>query len=898
MTGNPQLLYVFLSLGSSLIVLTLAFQGWRRRQIIGSKAFIVMMLSVAAWALFYAVEVAATTPEAMLQAQRYKYFGVTTLPVTWLYFAGRYSGRIKKVKPLQVLALLIVPAISMLLVWTSDYHDLFFFGEIPIVTNAGFASLAPNYGIWWAVNLTYSYALILLGAYWLISISVESIDLYQTQTQFILLAVAIPILGNIVSLTNVTPLRGLDLAPMLFTISGVIFERFLLQTRSMVPSPISYHAIIDNLPEAVMVIDAEHNILSVNPPLLRLLRQDEEKILGAPINELIPDIVQFIGQQPTWISTSNEIVMGGRYLELNISALDNNHNNHVDAYVLTFRDNTIRKQTESALYGNERRYRTLFEKSNDAIFILELNGDLIVANTIAAALLETDLGKLLQHGMQHYIPASEIPEFQERINRLVAGENVPIYETFFVRFNGVEVPTDVSLTLVRSTDGEPLQVQMIVRDITERKQAEQMREQQLEQYRVLRGVDERVNSSLDIRNVLQVALDAAMRLSNAEAGFIALAHDEAVLINQVQGLYSPAFVGEEIRYGEGVIGFALEAHESVLVRDVSRNPYYKEFIADTKSLMVFPLISQERLVGVLKLETTQVGRFTQSIFDFLKLLANRLAVAVENARLYEYVRDQLAKTQSLNEDLRKAELLKTDMIRIANHDIKNPLSIAQGYISVMQLDIDQMPEGYDEFLAAIWKALTRIEGILNDFMSVEAINQRATGAVMRTVDMRGLIMTTLEEYEPQILTKLQTLTIDVCDADIGLVRGDKTQLYEAIANLVGNASKYTPDGGAIAVELDVDDYWTIFKVIDTGYGIPEDRQHRMFEPFYRAKVSETANIDGSGLGLHLVKNIIERHGGEMIFHSVYQKGSTFGFKLPRVEYQAADSTQEMEQIES
>src|SRR5262245_25923522 len=121
MTGNPQLLYIFLSLGSSLIVLTLAFQGWRRRHIIVSKAFIVMMLSVATWAIFYAVEVAsAGNPDAMLQAQRYKYFGVTTLPVTWLYFAGRYSGRIKKITLLQVLSLLIVPAISMLLLWTSD----------------------------------------------------------------------------------------------------------------------------------------------------------------------------------------------------------------------------------------------------------------------------------------------------------------------------------------------------------------------------------------------------------------------------------------------------------------------------------------------------------------------------------------------------------------------------------------------------------------------------------------------------------------------------------------------------------------------------------------------------------------------------------------------------------
>ncbi|MDQ7027463.1 MAG: histidine kinase N-terminal 7TM domain-containing protein [Anaerolineae bacterium] len=899
MTGNPQLLYIFLSLGSGLILLTLALQGWRRRHIAGSSAFIVMMLSVAIWALAYAVEVAANTPEAMLTAQRFKYFGVTTVPVTWLLFAGRYSGRILRFRPVQIMTLLIVPVISMLLIWTSASHNLFFVGEIPIISTAGFESLDPNYGAWWGINLVYSYILILIGAYWLIITSVESIDLQQSQSQMVLLGVAIPVLGNIVTLTNIAPLRGLDLAPMLFTISAVIFERFLLQTRSMVASPISYHAIIDNLPEAVMVADAGLNILSVNPPLLRLLRQDEETMLGKSLHTMMPDIVPFVGQQPSWISSSHDIVMSGRYLELSISALDNVQD-EIDAYVLTFRDNTIRKQTENALYGNERRYRTLFENSQDAIFIMDLDTTLIVVNTEAARLLDTDYGKLLQHGIQHYILESEYAKFRDYIDQLLDSELIPLYETAFVRFDGTQVPTEVNLTLVYTSEGEALQVQMIVRDISDRKQAEQMRERRLEQYQVLREVDVQINHSLDIGNVIQVSLDAAMRLSNAKAGFIATAHDEAILVDEVQGLYWESFKQRKIRYDEGLSGLVLETHEAVYVPDVTKNPHYKEFIPNIQSLMAFPLVSQERLVGILQLETTEADGFSQNIFDFLKLLVGRVSVAIENARLYDYVSKQLTETEGLNEELRKAELLKTDMIRIANHDIKNPLSIAQGYVSIMQYDIDKLPPEYEEYFSSMWKSLGRIQGILDDFMSVDAINQRASGATMTTLDMHDLVMQAIEEYQPQIFSKAQGLTINLCHEGNAWVSGDESQLYEAVTNILGNASKYTPDGGSITVELGIDsDNTVIYKVIDKGFGIPEDRQGRMFEPFYRAKVAEAANIDGTGLGMYLVKNIIERHNGDMIFHSVYQQGSTFGFKLPLVEAEDDPrSSSEMAQIES
>lgn len=113
-----------------------------------------------------------------------------------------------------------------------------------------------------------------------------------------------------------------------------------------------------------------------------------------------------------------------------------------------------------------------------------------------------------------------------------------------------------------------------------------------------------------------------------------------------------------------------------------------------------------------------------------------------------------------------------------------------------------------------------------------------------------------------------------------IVRGDSAQIYEAVSNFIGNAIKYTPEGGHIRVLLEALGDTVQLEITDNGFGIPEENQAKLFQPFYRAKTQETSNIEGTGLGLHLTKTIIEQQDGEIIFNSVYHQGSTFGFKMP------------------
>ncbi len=170
--------------------------------------------------------------------------------------------------------------------------------------------------------------------------------------------------------------------------------------------------------------------------------------------------------------------------------------------------------------------------------------------------------------------------------------------------------------------------------------------------------------------------------------------------------------------------------------------------------------------------------------------------------------------------------------------------------------------------------------MLDNILSLERIEQMANTVTSERFDLAEQVRKAADEYEVQAGNKSQQLNITFEVDVVPIVQGDVNQVYEAISNIIGNAVKYTQESGSINVTLQIDSDRIRFEVQDNGYGIPVEAQERLFQPFYRAKTKETIDIDGTGLGLHLVKNIIERHGGEMLFHSVYGEGSSFGFALP------------------
>ena len=220
--------------------------------------------------------------------------------------------------------------------------------------------------------------------------------------------------------------------------------------------------------------------------------------------------------------------------------------------------------------------------------------------------------------------------------------------------------------------------------------------------------------------------------------------------------------------------------------------------------------------------------------------------------------------------------LKTQMLRMASHDLKNPLSRIMGFAELIEMD-GQLDAHNQKFLSYIDKSAKEMHSIIKSTLDNERL--RSGNITVEDINLNELVQQVCASHQPDIIQKRQVFTLDIPE-DIIHTLADVSQVSQAITNLVGNAIKYTPEEGNITVRLSTANDMIRFEVEDTGYGIPQDAQDQMFTEFYRAESSATAHIEGTGLGLSLVKSVIEAHDGEVGFTSIEGKGSTFYFTLP------------------
>jgi signal transduction histidine kinase len=222
--------------------------------------------------------------------------------------------------------------------------------------------------------------------------------------------------------------------------------------------------------------------------------------------------------------------------------------------------------------------------------------------------------------------------------------------------------------------------------------------------------------------------------------------------------------------------------------------------------------------------------------------------------------------------------LKTHMIRMASHDLKNPLALLVGYLDMIWDDVSRNVLPDPRYIDSLYKAINRMETLIASLLDTDHDDQN-TPLQRLPVDPYALLQAVLEDMEPIAAQKSHQI-VQNFQPNLRAIRGDFIQLREALDNLLSNAIKYTPNGGTITISVYVEDERMNFNVEDTGYGIPADQQARIFEPYFRASHHATGHIEGTGVGLSLVKEVVGRHGGNVWFTSTEGSGSTFGFWLP------------------
>lgn len=222
--------------------------------------------------------------------------------------------------------------------------------------------------------------------------------------------------------------------------------------------------------------------------------------------------------------------------------------------------------------------------------------------------------------------------------------------------------------------------------------------------------------------------------------------------------------------------------------------------------------------------------------------------------------------------------LKTQMIRMASHDLKNPLSVVQGYTNLILMNRDQLSPEHQRFMDFIGKAGDTMLNLINDILNLEQL--RSTEMPDERVQLNRLVYDVVSRHEPDIALKKQVFKLDL-QRDLPPMIGRPTQLAQVISNLLGNAIKYTAAEGSITLRVYAPSPQVIrLEVQDTGYGISQEAQKKLFTEFYRVKTAATASIPGTGLGLSLVKSVVEAHHGRIWVESEEKVGSTFYVEFP------------------
>jgi signal transduction histidine kinase len=360
--------------------------------------------------------------------------------------------------------------------------------------------------------------------------------------------------------------------------------------------------------------------------------------------------------------------------------------------------------------------------------------------------------------------------------------------------------------------------------------------------------------------------DANYLLARAGAGEVGVAMVE-------QGLRLK--IGEE-----GIIGWVAAHRRPLCVADTSQDPRYipHELLPETRSELALPLEMGKLLLGVLDMESTRPGAFNENDVPFLHLLADQAASALHNARLYKQVnlfnQDLEKLVQQRTEILERMDRAKSDFISVTSHELRTPLTLLRGYGQMLGDEAAVKGSGPLTIMVnGILAGADRLHAIVDSMLDVAKIDHRVLELNYTSFSMQALLRLVCEDLKGAMAERQLTVEQDL--RDLPHIEADLDALRKMFTELVGNAVKYTPDGGRITVSGRVlptgavlEDDSVEIVVSDTGIGIEPQIQELIFTKFYRTGPVATYSSSktrfmggGPGLGLSIAKGIAEAHGG-------------------------------------
>lgn len=614
--------------------------------------------------------------------------------------------------------------------------------------------------------------------------------------------------------------------------------------------------------DAHIVTDLQGVVVSYNDAAELLLGYRSTEIVGRPIKNLIPPerhgeedafLARVRSGGPVGYFETLRITKGGRLLDVGVTpAAVHDHAGNIVGVLRALRDITKERQAMAA----QAHLAAIVASSDDAIISKDLDGIIRSCNASAERLFGYSAAELVGRPVRILIPQERQEEEDVILAKLRRGERIDHFETVRIARNGNRLDISLTVSPVRDASGAIIGVSKVARDITERKRAQAALAAQQEWFRVTLGsIGDAVIASDAAGGVTYMnaqaesltgwTLDAAITQTLQEVFHILHEHTRERVEN-------PA--GVVMRTGH-VVGLA--NHTVLVSRDGVERP-----ISDSAA----PIRDAEgRMLGVV-LVFRDVG-------EQRRVETERHAAAIERERILQAERAARAEAE-------RASRVKDEFVAMVSHELRTPLNAILGWTQLMtnaRHDPVMVERGLD-----VVARNTRLQAqLISDLLDISRIVAgKLQLEVQQRIDLAGIVTDAIETVQHEAAPKGIRIHPSL-DVGLGPVAGDPGRLQQAVWNLLSNAIKFSPSGGQIDVTLRRLGDRAEIVVSDTGVGIKADVLPYIFDRFHQADRSITRRFGGLGLGLSIVKHLVQLHGGQVAAESAGEgRGARFTIQLP------------------
>lgn len=584
-----------------------------------------------------------------------------------------------------------------------------------------------------------------------------------------------------------------------------------------------------------------------------------------------------------------------------------------------------RARAEEALQYSENLLSTIIEGIGEPVYLKDTHSRMLLANSAVAQAQGQPLSDILGKSDLEFFENKESGKMVLENDRQVMESNkIQVIE------ETVEIPDGVRTYLStkvpwHDAEGKVIGIFGISRDITERKNIElalrkttedlnealesmENRTQELKALKdILSDEVEALNKLYlisthyirldDMQNIYNEILDAAISVTHASKGTMQLSEQNSDYLNIVahRGFDKPFLQHfEKVTSGHAACGWAFKYKQRVIVEDVEMSPIFM----GTPDLQVLlnegvtavqstPMISSSGgFLGVLATHYKTKHSFSDRELQMLDLLACQTADVVERARIEKDLEETKHKALDLVEELREADRNKNEFISVLSHELRNPLASILAGLSLIGMSKNE--EQISKTNEIINRQIKQLCKLVDDLLDLTRITQNKIELKKERININEIVLDSVSDIKSQYEEKGVQLEAELKASHI-VMNADPVRISQTIENLLFNALKFTPKDGEVHIILDQDKNDAVICVKDSGIGINMDIIPDLFNPFSQADNTLDRHNGGLGLGLSIVKGIVELHDGTVsAFSDGLGKGSMFTIRLPMHEKESME----------